>query len=72
MKILSVNPNNYDSHLEIMELTRVYRQKNLWNIEYNGNLMEAYRETDPLRYSFVALSEEGNIIGNFPIIIIDN
>ena len=68
MKILSVNPNNYDSHREIMESTRVYRQENLWNIEYYGSLIEAYRETDPLRYTFVALTDEGNMIGKlFPL-----
>merc|ERR1719348_170866 len=63
MKILGVNPNNYDSHREIMESTRVYRQENLWNIEYYGSLIEAYRETDPLRCTFVALSDDGNMIG---------
>jgi len=64
MRILSVHPHNYDSHQEIMELTRVYRQENLWNIEYYGNFMEAYREIDQLRSSFIALSDEGKFIGN--------
>lgn len=69
MEIIRVTPENYEAHLDLMEMTRTYRQEHLWPIEYYNSQVDAYRDTDRGKTTFVAVSSVREFVGKIGLIL---
>ena len=63
MEIICVTPANYSKHIQVMEMTRTYRQEHLWSVEYLTSPVEEYRQTDREKTTFVAVTRIKEFIG---------